>query len=180
MRVQDAVGLIAGADLASLGPTTWADLGCGEGTFTLALAELLAKGSTIHAMDLDVNALGRIPSRHKGVRIETHRGDFTEPRWPFGIVDGVLLANSLHYVNDQPAFMTACETHMASRRFLVVEYDTDAANPWVPFPVSRTRLAGLFSPGDLTITWLGQRRSVYRRGAMYAALVSTTSVKGSE
>src|SRR5262245_25115022 len=103
MRVRDAVALLSGSDLAALGPATWADLGCGEGTFTRALAEILAPGSVIHAMDRDAAALRTIPSRHRGIRIETHHGDFTRAAWPFNDLDGVLLANSLHYVEDQAA-----------------------------------------------------------------------------
>lgn len=40
------------ADLATIAPVRWADLGCGSGTFTLALAGLLPSGSTIDAIDL--------------------------------------------------------------------------------------------------------------------------------
>ena len=173
MRLRDAVELLAASDLAALGPTTWADLGCGDGTFTLALADLLAPGSTIHAMDVDGRALRKIPPAHNQVRIATHRGDFTDANWPFADLDGVLMANSLHYVKREAPFVAACESHMRSRRFLVVEYDTDVANPWVPYPVSRARLTTLFNgAGYSSIQWLGSRPSVYRRAAIYAALIA--------
>ena len=134
MRLNDAVGLLAESGVGSLGPTSWADLGCGSGTFTIALADVLAPGSAVHAMDRDRSALGKIPSRHKHVRITTHQGDFTNTSWPFGGLDGILMANSLHYVDDQASFIHACAPRMASRRFLIVEYDAEAANRWVPFP----------------------------------------------
>src|SRR5262245_37975012 len=98
MRHRDAIDMLADSDLGSLGPTIWADLGCGDGTFTLALADVLASGSTIYAMDLDRRVLRTIPAAHKGVRIVAHHGDFTNPVWPFGDLDGILMANSLHYV----------------------------------------------------------------------------------
>src|SRR5262245_29380664 len=98
MQLRDAVDMLADSGVDALGPTTWADLGCGDGTFTRALAELLAAGSTIHAMDLDGSALRRIPSMQNRVRIATHRGDFTNQPWPFADLDGILMANSLHYV----------------------------------------------------------------------------------
>jgi hypothetical protein len=44
MRLRDAIELIAKSGVAALGPTTWADLECGTGTFTLALADQLAPG----------------------------------------------------------------------------------------------------------------------------------------
>jgi len=75
--------------------TTWADLGCGTGTFTLAFADLLAPGSVIHAMDSDASALRKIPPAHKSVSITTHRGDFLKPQiWRFADLDGILMANS--------------------------------------------------------------------------------------
>ena len=167
--------MLAESGVDALGPTTWADLGCGTGTFTLALADLLSAGSTIHAMDQDGSALRRIPPEHKGVSITTHRGDFTNDTWPFANLDGILMANSLHYVDDQAAFIHSCERRMTvPRRFLIVEYDTDESSRWVPHPVSRKKLASLFSDaGYSSIAMLGSRPSVYRRAALYAALVTS-------
>jgi len=64
MRRRDAVDLLADSGVDALEPTTWADLGCGDGTFTLALGDLLSSDSTIHAVDRDASALRRIPSVH--------------------------------------------------------------------------------------------------------------------
>jgi len=173
MHLREAVDLLANSDVRSLGPTTWADLGCGTGTFTVALAELLAPGSTIHAMDRDDAALRKVPTTHKGVRIATHRGDFTNDIWPFAKLDGILMANSLHYVPDQASFIRACEPRMNRGRFLIVEYDTDTANRWVPYPVAKTKLTALFgAAGYSSVTFLGSRRSVYRRAALYAAVIT--------
>src|SRR5262245_44194804 len=145
MRLRDAREMLADSGIEALGPMTWADLGSGDGTFTLALADVMAAGGVIHAMDLDRSALGRIPASHNDVRITTHRGDFTKPPWPFPDVDGILMANSLHYVEDQPGFIRACESRMTPRRrFLIVEYDTSDPSRWIPFPVNPARLTGLF------------------------------------
>jgi SAM-dependent methyltransferase len=169
MRIRDAVAMLSGADLSSLGLTTWADLGCGDGTFTVALAEVLAPGSVIHAMDVDASALRRIPASHQGVSITVYRGDFTSQPWPFGDLDGVLMANSLHFVRDQPAFVRVCESSLRGpRRFLIVEYDTSVSNPWVPYPVSRDRLGSLFVGYSVDV--LGSRASRYQRARLYAAL----------
>ncbi len=173
MLLPDAIAMLTDSGVEALGPTTWADLGCGDGTFTLALASLLAAGSTVHAMDRNASALRKIPSAHNGVRIETHRGDFTNQTWPFGDLDGILMANSLHYVNDQAAFIRECERRMTSRRrFVIVEYDTNDASRWVPYPVSQTRLRVLFaSAGYSSIRLLRSRPSVYRRASLYAAVI---------
>jgi ubiquinone/menaquinone biosynthesis C-methylase UbiE len=173
MRLRDAMDMLADSGLEALGPTIWADLGCGEGTFTVALADVLASGSTIHAIDLDGSALRRIPSAHKGVRITRHRGNFIELPWPFTGLDGILMANSLHYVEDQAAFIRECESRMKSpRRFLIVEYDTSEAGRWVPYPVSQTRLQTLFErAGYSSFRVLRSRPSIYRRAPLYAVAI---------
>jgi ubiquinone/menaquinone biosynthesis C-methylase UbiE len=174
MEAADAIALIAPAGVEALGPSTWADLGCGDGTFTLALASLLAPGSTIHAMDREAALLRRLPSAYGRARIFTHAGDFTHQPWPFGNPDGILMANALHYVADQPAFLRACAAHASPPpRFLVVEYDTDRGNRWVPYPVPRATLATLFgAAGYASVRILGSRPSVYRQAPLYAAAVS--------
>ena len=170
--------MLAGSGVGLLGPTTWADLGCGAGTFTLALAELLAPDSVIHAMDRDASALRQIPSSHKSVSIRAHRGDFMSQAWPFDNdnLDGVLMGNSLHYVGDQAAFIRACEARMTSaRRFLVVEYDTHHASRWIPYPVPQTMLTGLFAAAGYSVQVLRSRPSAYRRAALYSALAISSS-----
>jgi ubiquinone/menaquinone biosynthesis C-methylase UbiE len=174
VHLRDAIEMLAGSDVAALGPTKWADLGSGTGTFTLALADLLAPGSTIHAIDQDASALRKIPLEHKDVTITTHRGDFTDRTWPFANLDGILMANSLHYVEDPAAFIRRCDPRMTlPRRFLIVEYDTDESNRWVPYPVSKKKLTSLFTDaGYSSIAMLRSRPSVYRRAALYAALIT--------
>ena len=173
MDVGDAIEMLAPAGLEGLGPGTWADLGCGDGVFTRALASLLAGGSTIHAMDRDAAVLRALPATYDGVTIQAHRGDFTRQPWPFTGLDGILMANSLHYVAAQPAFVHACAAHApAPPRFLIVEYDTDQPSRWVPHPVGRAALARLFAAaGYPAIRILGARPSIYRRASLYAAAV---------
>ena len=173
MRVRDAIDLFAGGVVESSRPTTWADLGSGNGTFTKALAELLPRGSTIHAMDRDGAGLRRVPSAHNGVEIVTHQGDFTSSPWPFGDVDGILMANALHYVANPDALIRSCERHMnRPYHFLIVEYDTNEPNRWVPYPVGAARLRALFErAGYSRIRVLSSRPSIYRSAPLYAASI---------
>ena len=168
------VGSIGGSDVGSGEPMVWADLGAGDGMFTKALAQMLVAGSVVHAVDLDGAALAGIPAERDGVTIVAHRADFMRRPWPFReSLDGILMANSLHYVREQEAFVRECGAHLkADGRFLIVEYDLDRPNRWVPYPVSRRGLTALFTAaGYSTPTWLGSRRSVYQRGDLYAALI---------
>ena len=173
MTSDEAADLIATARWAGTRPETWADLGCGDGTFTIALAGLLPGGSVIHAVDLDAAALGAIPRHCRDVTIVTHAGDFTRFPWPFEAPDGVMLANALHYVADQAAFVRRSAAAMTRPRFVIVEYDTDDANPWIPYPLSRRSLVRLFDEaGFETVRKLGARRSLYRREPLYAVEVA--------
>jgi trans-aconitate methyltransferase len=173
MTIEEAARLLAAAEWVGSAPERWADLGCGDGTFTRALASVLPRGSAIEAMDLDAAALGAIPRASSGVAISTHVGDFTVVPWPFAVPVGVLLANSLHYVRDQAGFLRRAAAAMTRPRFLIVEYDTDEPNPWVPHPISRPTLAHLCREAGLPApTTLGTRPSRYRRAPLYSALIA--------
>src|SRR5690606_15919749 len=95
-----AVELIHGAVAATGG--TWADLGAGSGTFTRALATLLGPRGTVHAVDHDAAPTSAPTSQDAGTaaRVVSHRADFTR-ELALPTLDGLLLANSLHYVRDQ-------------------------------------------------------------------------------
>src|SRR5690349_24559907 len=83
---------------------SWADLGAGDGAFTLALADLLGPGGRIVAVDRDRSALQRnaaaVAQRFSGTVHETLVADLTGPLDIGGIegLDGIVAANSLHYV----------------------------------------------------------------------------------
>jgi SAM-dependent methyltransferase len=173
MTQDEAIALLGGQALGGQSPATWADLGCGDGTFTRALATLLSPGSVIHAVDRNAAALAQLPRSFAHASIIAHAGDFMVSPWPFRGLDGVLLANSLHYVRDQAAFVRNFASALTPPgRFLIVEYDTEQANRWVPYPLSRVRLRQLFNgAGYASITFLASQPSVYQRAEIYSALV---------
>jgi len=168
MEHAEAVELIRGGWERTTAPQHWVDLGCGTGTFTRALADLLPPGSTIEAVDRDRNALAELADQG-AVHIRTHVADMRGPL-PWQELDGILLANALHYVKEQPAFLHGLSADLRPRGcFLVVEYDGRRANPWVPYPVDPSTLERLFA--DRSITWLGERPSTFGSAMMYAALI---------
>lgn len=71
----------------------------------MALAQLLAPGSTIQAIDLDQSALDEIPQRIDGVEIRKVIGDLQNPNLVLPSVDGILMANSLHFIRNQHDFL---------------------------------------------------------------------------
>ena len=138
MDHRDHVGLIRpGVEGAG---RTWADLGSGSGAFTLALADLLGPGSTIHSVDRDARALRQqataLAARFPDVAVHQVIADFTQPI-ALPEVDGIVMANSLHFVRDKLPVLERIIGHLEpGGRFVLVEYDTDHGNPWVPHPLS--------------------------------------------
>ena len=173
MTPADARALIAHPSLSHGRPRAWADLGCGRGIFTLALAALLPDGSTIHAVDVDPAALAALPRTSHRVTIVPHVGDFLEAPWPGHGLDGVLMANALHYVPNPDAVLERLVAAMEEPRLLLIEYDTDTANRWVPFPLSRETVARRLANAGLTsVIDLGRRQSMFRRAELYAILAT--------
>lgn len=173
MQLADAIALIDTARIPQNVPQTWADLGCGTGLFTQALASFLPDRSVIYAIDRQSQSRITSPIGHS-VRIDFIRADFeTEiPRLPK--LDGLLMANALHYVADKKRFLERIEPLLSDQALvLIVEYETTQSNPWVPYPITYRQLGELFSGiGFSAIQKLGERPSAYRQGNMYAALVS--------
>src|SRR5215831_12074101 len=100
MDARDAAKLIAPAVRSG---ERWADLGAGTGTFTLALARLVGPTGAIYAVDQDASAVQALDilaraSRDDSAAIVVLRGDLTQPL-DLPSVDGVLLANALHFVD---------------------------------------------------------------------------------
>ncbi len=116
----------------------WADFGSGHGAFTMALADLLGPESQIHSVDRDPTALTRqralMASRYPGTNLVIYEADFTEPL-DLPQLDGLLIANALHFLPQKDAAVMRLSDYLRpGGRFLVVEYDTDRGNRWVPHP----------------------------------------------
>lgn len=174
MQLQTAQALIAkGFHKQTQMPAVWVDLGSGSGLFTKALASFLPQGSTIYAVDKNQG----IPSQHteRGIEIKSLILDFLKEDLPFNTLDGMLMANALHYVKDKETFLSKCKTYLKSDApFLLIEYDTDIpVGHWVPYPATFDTLQKLFrTVGFSSCQKLGEVPSVYGEKMMYAALFS--------
>ena len=184
MNTGEAVALIAAAVgvPAGDGPRTWADLGAGSGVFTRALASLLGPRSMVYAMDRDVEALAAMASPTRTAARDTARivpvvADFTRPfelpgleREPAASLDGLLLANALHFVRDQAAVLARLTTLVRpGGRVVLVEYDRRAASRWVPYPIAVERLPALAEAAGLTAPVVTATRPSAYSGVLYAA-----------
>ena len=172
MDHHDHVGLIRAA-VEGTGPR-WLELGAGDGAFTLALADLLGARGAIVAVDRDAGALRRLEAemgrRFPQTSLSTTLADFRDPL-PEGPFDGVLAANSLHFVSDPVAVISRVRAAMLpGGRLVVVEYDADRGNPWVPHPFSFRTWQVLSAQAGLDGTRLIGRVPSRFLGAIYAAV----------
>lgn len=175
MELNEAIELIRYEGIAGAGSSAWADLGCGPGLFSRALAGLLQPGSTVYAIDKEPVSI----EGENGVTIKPLQLDFVASDLPLQDLDGILMANSLHYVKDQYGFIRKAGSYLKpGGSFIIIEYDTDKANPWVPYPLSYHSLLRLFHKAGYTdITRLHEHPSIYGRANIYSVRVFTGSVK---
>ena len=163
MRHADLVALIR--DGVGERGGRWADLGAGEGAFTSALADLLGPDAHITAIDKDASAVRSIQGP-----IDVRVADFTRPL-DLQDLDGVLMANSLHFVLDKGPVLRAVHAMLCpGGRLIIVEYGTDRGNAWVPYPFSYPRWETMAARAGFTGTRL--LRTVPSRwlSSMYSAL----------
>lgn len=151
----------------------WVDLGCGTGTFTQALAYHLAPNSRILAIDRNLSSLNEIPDQFNNTKIEKRQADFLEIDFSSAALDGILMANALHYVQHQNAFIEKIKPFLKSNGcFLIVEYDTIKSNPWIPYPLPFYQLNTLFSQaGFSSIKKISEKPSRYNRANLYSAII---------
>ncbi len=162
MNHADHVALLRPGVVAGPG-ANWADLGAGDGAFTRALADLLGPEANIHAVDRDRRPLERgaaeTARQFPGVTIVPHAADFTAAL-TLPPLDGLVMANSLHFMrdNDKEPLLRRLRAYLKpGGRFLLVEYNADRGNLWVPHPLSYATWAALAGrAGFSRVTLLGR------------------------
>src|SRR5439155_2442269 len=91
----------------------------------------------IYTIDKDQRAL---KDQEKAMRtnfptttVEYRNADFTQ-RLDLPKLDGIIMANSLHYVRHKDLILQLIRSYLRpGGRFILVEYNTDRGNMWVPY-----------------------------------------------
>lgn len=126
------------------GAGVWADFGAGAGNFTRALRALVGAAATLYAIDRDSRALHRQPPD-----VTTITADFTQTL-DLPPLDGLLVANALHWNRDQTDVMRRLAAALRpGGAFVIVEYDVQQRRPHIPFPVPYPRFAALAAEAGL-------------------------------
>jgi ubiquinone/menaquinone biosynthesis C-methylase UbiE len=153
MDHHDHVNLLRPADLSP--GASFADLGAGSGAFTLALRELLGPSADIYAVDRDRGRLAELERAYRArfgdagnlhiivadfyrelatsipLRAQTDSAQHLPP------LDGALMANSLHFFRNKEKVLQHVNSFLKPNgMLLLVEYNVDRGNPWVPHPLS--------------------------------------------
>jgi SAM-dependent methyltransferase len=107
------------------------------------------------------------------VIIEKQKMDFEKETLQIKNFDGILMANSLHYIKDKKSFIQKTINCLEpGGRFLIVEYDTNIPNQWVPYPVNFSSLTELFNKaGFSSIRKLQEKNSVFGRAKLYSVII---------
>jgi ubiquinone/menaquinone biosynthesis C-methylase UbiE len=118
----------------------WADLGSGTGAFTLALADLIGPTGKIYSIDKNQRALKDqekvMRANFPTITVEYVTEDFTR-RLDLPQLDGIIMANSLHYVRHKDPVLQLIRSYLRpGGRFILVEYNADRGNMWVPYPLT--------------------------------------------
>jgi len=112
----------------------WADIGAGTGIFTQALDQLLAKNSTIYALDTNIKSLNQLSLEN--AELQVLQQDFTQ-EMNLPKLDGILMANALHYsANPLATLKPIIQFLKPNGLFIFMEYELKTPRPpWIPYPI---------------------------------------------
>lgn len=162
MTHQDHVKLLRGGVTPG---GRWAELGSGEGAFTLALRDLIGPEGEIFSVDKDEARLRvqqkRFQAQFSQSNVHFIHADFTRSV-DLPALDGIVMANSLHFFPSDgglssPRLLNSRRDQVSKKqvlnqvrdymkeggRLVLVEYNVDAGNLWVPYPLSFESFRGL-------------------------------------
>ena len=153
----------------------WADFGAGSGAFTLALRELVGPHAEIYAVDKDRRGFNDLEKAHRekfttSQNVHPMRADFTGPL-SLPPLDGIVMANSLHYFKDREKVLRHVRSFLKINGvLLLVEYNVDSGNMWVPYPFTYARWETIAAAAGFRNTRLLSTVPSRWLGSMYAAV----------
>lgn len=158
----------------------WADFGSGDGAFTLALRDIAGPEVEIYSVDKN---LSRLQNQKKmfeelfpGSDIRFIHADF-RMHIALPYLDGIIMANSIHYVKNKMGLLTSFKPYLKkSGKMIIVEYNVDEGNRWVPFPLSYQSFKNLAIQTGFTQPILMHTIPSYFLKEIYSAVTEMESV----
>jgi len=127
-RVTDEIGIKEGMNVA--------DVGCGDGFFTLVLAEKVGTEGEVFAEDIDEGALEVLEGRRLQEGFENVtiiHGNPDDPKLPEGIVDIALMVNTLHFIGNPETFFGHIRKSLTPEgRLVVIQWAAEKMDPELP------------------------------------------------
>ena len=134
----------------------WADFGAGTGAFTLAVRDIVGPDATIIAIDQDRASLQKLRAtmerRFPGTRLRLLQTNIAG-RLALPPLDGIVAANAIHFIPrpEHVALLQRWKENLRPEgRLIVVEYDAETGNRWVPYPMSYSAFQALAPAAGFT------------------------------
>lgn len=124
-------------DLAGIAPgMTVADIGAGNGYYTVRLAERVGKEGRVLAQDIDDAALKRLGTRVERERLDNvsiKPGDIDDPRLPAASFDRIFMVHMYHEVTEPYAFISRMRPALKKGgQVIVVDVDRPTNRHGIP------------------------------------------------
>lgn len=138
------------------------------------MAELLGSEATIYSVESDPRALRsqerKLRARFPHLQVELIQADFND-RLDIADLDGIVMANSLHFQERACAVLVhVAQWLKRGGKLVVVEYDIDSPNQWVPYPLPYTRLPSVAACAGLSEPRLLESRPSRYHRRVYSAV----------
>ncbi len=118
-----------------------ADLGCGNGFYTLQVAPRVGPHGVVFAVDVQQGMLDQLQQRREEADIDNIYpilGAFDDPKLPPGKVDWILLVDAYHEFNEPQAMLARMKESLApGGRVALLEYRAEQDPATIPFPIPR-------------------------------------------
>jgi len=175
MQLNQAIQFLQPAIPNQMG--VWADIGAGTGTFTQALDQLLANGSTIYALDTNVQSLNNLNLENTDLQVMQQ--DFNQ-KMDLPKLDGILMANALHY---SPTPLKTLQPIIQFLKpdglFIFIEYELNIPRPpWIPYPIPFDKFKEIATQLPVSEPLeLNRITSSYGNNYIYLAKIQKLSIK---
>ena len=124
-----------------------ADIGAGDGYYTVHLARRLGPGATIYAEDVSAEYLKRLESRlarESIAGVKLIKGDPVDPKLPPGGVDLAILAHMYHEIQNPYEFLHRLRPALApGARIAIIDVDKPTQDHGTPPALLRCELAAV-------------------------------------